>query len=415
MTDYWVNPLNGVTSNSGTTYTAALSSFIDIFNGNLSGGITRGDRVFLIASTADNVDTSITNAPVDSGAYAASQGIEGTTMGWRQFRSVNPSTLQEDGTKYILGTRNNQYASFMQGNWERFCFYNIEFVGHVHVYTSGTGACIFRYCIFSDGHPSIQNYTNPIRSIYSNNAAHSFSECLFINRGYNTRHTQAVRGGGSLYGSNQDYINCEFRGFEDEAIYLEDNSLLYNCRFIDNGTCQYPYYNRNQYSKSHTTNCFYENNGTDFLWPNMSNSSDETPQGRSFLGNVHNNCAGYNIQWGEASYPISSMTTKRQSRSNFNWHIDGNIYQNSTSGYSDKSFAGTTFEKMGWCIQDKGWTYGVFGTTFDPGSSGESRIMVGTADAQTFAINNGRIGVFLQSLTETIVEGNTTPEFGDMF
>jgi hypothetical protein len=109
------------------------------------------------------------------------------------------------------------------------------------------------------------------------------------------------------------------------------------------------------------------------------------------------------------------MTSWRQSRNLGFWNIDGNIYQNSTSGYSDKSFAGTTFEQLGWSIQDKGWTYGVFGTTFDPGSSGESRIMVGTADAQTFAINNGRIGVFLQSLTETIVVGNTTPEFGDMF
>jgi hypothetical protein len=413
MTDYWVDPLDGDAANSGTTYTAALGSFADIFNGNLSGGITRGDRVFLMATTADNVDATLT-APVDDGTYAASQGIEGTTMGWRHFRGVNPSTLQEDGTKYILGTRNDQYAS-MIGKMERLCFYNIEFVGHLHVYTSGNGGVIFRHCIFSDGHPLIQDYTGPIRSAYTGNANHSFSECLFINRGYNSNHTQAIRSGGSVYSSQQDYSNCEFRGFEDEALYLDNNSLLYNCRFIDNGVGQYQTYNMNRASKSHTTNCFYENNGTDFIWPNMRNSSDETPIGRSFLGNVHNNCGGYNIQWGEASYPISSMTCRRLSRSNFQWHIDGNIYQNSTSGYSDKTFAGTTFEQMGWCIEDKGWTYGVFGTTFDPGSSGESRIMVGTADAQTFAINNGRIGVFLQSLTETIVEGNTTPEFGDMF
>ena len=413
MTDYWVDPLDGDAANSGTTYTAALSSFVDIFNGNLSGGITRGDRVFLMATTGDNADASIT-VPVDDGAYAASQGIEGTTMGWRQFRGVNPDTLQEDGTKYILGTRNNQYAS-MIGKMERLCFYNIEFVGHLHVYTSGNGGVIFRYCIFSDGHPLIQDYTGPIRSVYMGNAGHSFSECLFINRGYNSNHTQAIRSGGSVYSGNQDYTNCEFRGFEDEAIYLDDNSLFYNCRFINNGVCHYQYYNRNRNSKSHTTNCFYENNDIDIIWNNIKNTTNETPKVRSHLGNVHNNCGGYNIQWGEASYPISSMTSQRESRNLGFWNIDGNIYQNSTSGYSDKSFAGTTFEQLGWSIQDKGWTYGVFGTTFDPGSSGESRIMVGTADAQTFAINNGRIGVFLQSLTETIVVGNTTPEFGDMF
>ena len=262
MTDYWVDPLDGDAANSGTTYTAALSSFVDIFNGNLSGGITRGDRVFLMATTGDNADVSIT-VPVDDGAYSASQGIEGTTMGWRQFRGVNPSTLQEDGTKYILGTRNNQYAS-MIGKMERLCFYNIGFVGHFHVYTSGNGGVIFRYCIFSDGHPLIQDYTGPIRSVYMGNAGHSFSECLFINRGYNSNHTQAIRSGGSVYSNQQDYTNCEFRGFEDEALYLDNNSLLYNCRFIDNGVGQYQTYNMNRASKSHTTNCFYENNGTDF-------------------------------------------------------------------------------------------------------------------------------------------------------
>ena len=413
MTDYWVDPLNGNTANSGTTYTAALSSFVDIFNGNLSGGITRGDRVFLMATTGDNADVSIT-VPGDDGAYAASQGIEGTTMGWRQFRGVNPSTLQEDGTKYILGTRNNQYAS-MIGKMERLCFYNIEFVGHLHVYTSGNGGVIFRYCIFSDGHPLIPNYTGPIRSAYMGNAAHSFSECLFINRGYNSNHTQAIRSGGSVYSSQQDYTNCEFRGFEDHAIYLDNNSLLYNCRFIDNGVGHYQTPNMNRDSKSHTTNCFFENNDIDIIWNNIRNTTREMPMVRSHLGNVHNNCGGYNIQWGEVSYPISSMTSWRSQRNLGFWNIDGNIYQNSTSGYSDKSFAGTTFEQLGWCIQDKGWTYGVFGTTFDPGSSGESRIMVGTADAQTFAINNGRIGVFIDNLTEAIVTGNTTPEFGDMF
>ena len=413
MTDYWVDPLDGNTANSGTTYTAALSSFVDIFNGNLSGGITRGDRVFLMATTGDNADATIT-VPVDDGAYAASQGIEGTTMGWRQFRGVNPSTLQEDGTKYILGTRNNQYAS-MIGKMERLCFYNIEFVGHLHVYTSGNGGVIFRYCIFSDGHPLIPNYTGPIRSAYMGNAAHSFSECLFINRGYNSNHTQAIRSGGSVYSSQQDYTNCEFRGFEDHAIYLDNNSLLYNCRFIDNGVGHYQTPNMNRDSKSHTTNCFFENNDIDIIWNNIRNTTREMPMVRSHLGNVHNNCGGYNIQWGEVSYPISSMTSWRSQRNLGFWNIDGNIYQNSTSGYSDKSFAGTTFEQLGWCIQDKGWTYGVFGTTFDPGSSGESRIMVGTADAQTFAINNGRIGVFIDNLTEAIVTGNTTPEFGDMF
>jgi hypothetical protein len=413
MTDYWVDPLNGNTANSGTTYTAALSSFVDIFNGNLSGGITRGDRVFLMATTGDNADVSIT-VPGDDGAYAASQGIEGTTMGWRQFRGVNPDTLQEDGTKYILGTRNNQYAS-MIGKMERLCFYNIEFVGHLHVYTSGNGGVIFRYCIFSDGHPLIPNYTGPIRSAYMGNAAHSFSECLFINRGYNSNHTQAIRSGGSVYSSQQDYTNCEFRGFEDHAIYLDNNSLLYNCRFIDNGVGHYQTPNMNRDSKSHTTNCFFENNDIDIIWNNIRNTTREMPMVRSHLGNVHNNCGGYNIQWGEVSYPISSMTSWRSQRNLGFWNIDGNIYQNSTSGYSDKSFAGTTFEQLGWCIQDKGWTYGVFGTTFDPGSSGESRIMVGTADAQTFAINNGRIGVFIDNLTEAIVTGNTTPEFGDMF
>jgi hypothetical protein len=413
MTDYWVDPLDGNTANSGTTYTAALSSFVDIFNGNLSGGITRGDRVFLMATTGDNADATIT-VPVDDGAYAASQGIEGTTMGWRQFRGVNPSTLQEDGTKYILGTRNNQYAS-MIGKMERLCFYNIEFVGHLHVYTSGNGGVIFRHCIFSDGHPLIPNYTNPIRSAYMGNANHSFSECLFINRGYNSNHTQAIRSGGSVYSSQQDYTNCEFRGFEDHAIYLDNNSLLYNCRFIDNGVGHYQTPNMNRDSKSHTTNCFFENNDIDIIWNNIRNTTRPMPMVRSHLGNVHNNCGGYNIQWGEVSYPISSMTSWRSQRNLGFWNIDGNIYQNSTSGYSDKSFAGTTFEQLGWCIQDKGWTYGVFGTTFDPGSSGESRIMVGTADAQTFAINNGRIGVFIDNLTEAIVTGNTTPEFGDMF
>ena len=413
MTDYWVDPLDGASANSGLTYTDALGSFKHIFDGSLSGGITGGDTVFLMATTGDDINTTL-YAPLPSNQHPFN-GFEGTTMNWRQLRAVNPTTLQEDGTKYIIGGRNNQYSTFMYGNWAGFLFCNIEIVGFVHSYTSGSNGSIFSHCIFSDGHPLFPNYTLPIRSFYVANQLHTFNECLFINRGYNSIHARAVYFGGNAYGTNQSFTNCEFRNFSAYAFETSICNVLHNCRFINNGTAISGAGGSGRYTNMHITNCFFENNGTDIEWERMSAGVGLIPNSKTVLSNVHNNCQGYNIVWGGAN-PVVRITSWRGAgdRSTFKSHIQGNIYQNSTSGYSDTVLAGTTYEQLGWNTQDRGWTSGVFGTTFDTGGvTGATRIMVGTADAHNFKVSN--IGVFIDNLTEAIVTGNTAPEFGDMF
>jgi len=410
MTVYWVDPLDGDSANSGTTYTDAFGSFLDIFDGSLVGGLTRGDLVNLIASTADNVDTYITvSGNRDDGDYMASLGRDGTTSSWKIFHAVNPTTLQEDGTKYILGARNDQYATMMGGaGWEYYIWNNIEFVGFMHSYTSGAYGMIFNNCIFSDGHPSIQNYTGPIQSMYVGNQNHSFTDCLFINRGYNSNHDVGVRFGGGLYsGPNQVFSNCEFRNFSEAACMDYNSQEFYNCRFINNGYALKPGTSRTRNSYNKIINCIFEGNDVDYQWPVYYGGIEAN----FWMKNIHINCGGYNIEFNNSG-TMSLINERRLSRSVFRSNIYKNVYQNSTSGFNDVPM-GSTLTYIGWYKEDGGWTSGSFGLTFDPGTSGPSRMMVATGDAMLFRVQD--IGTFLESFTEAVVQGSPPPEFGDMF
>ena len=410
MTVYWVDPLDGDSANSGTTYTDAFGSFLDIFDGSLVGGLTRGDLVNLIASTADDVNASISvSGNTDTGDYMASLGRDGTTSSWKIFHAVNPTTLQADGTKYILGTRNNQYGAMMHGaGWEYYIWNNIEFVGFAHSYTSGSHGMVFNNCIFSDGHPSIQNYTNPRRSIYQGNQNHSYTDCLFINRGYNSNHDVGVEYGGGLYsGPNPIYANCEFRNFAEAACSKYNSQEFYNCRFINNGYALQPPTSRTRRSANKIINCVFEGNDVDFQWPAYYAGIDAL----FVCKNIHINCGGYNLEFNNGG-TIPYIVENRQTRVTFGSIIHKNVYKNSTSGYTDVP-VGSTLEYMAWYREKEGWTSGSFGLTFDPGTSGPSRMMVATGDAILFRVQE--IGTFLESFTEAVVQGTPPPEFGDMF
>jgi len=401
MTTYYVDPLSGATSNSGTSSGDAFASYANLYDGTLVGGLTLGDKVFLMASATDEVDQSFGNEQhvVDFGS----------TGGVIQFRAINPTTLEEDGTKYVLGARNNQYFALF-GALEGHVYHNVTFVGYVASYTSGSESSFFTNCEFTDAAGGI-TYNNPVQAYNADNHGPVFRNCKMIKRDLATdRFNTFMARVGSVYGSGGLYESCEFINMNSPLSNQRRSSVI-NCRFKNCSTWAIDFeYRSNRSGEHQIINNIFDNVGHCYTIDSQQSSYPNVPKAGRFYGNLYNDVGGYIYSYAEPSATeINIRQTNRNSDNEVDWA--GNVYQNVTSGVHSLPF-GATFEARGW-VTPFGDTAASFGLTHESDGTG---LMVATGDNNTFNyfFTSAGLGVFLKEFTEAVVSG-TVPEFGDVF
>ncbi len=410
MTTYYVDPLNGTTSASGITHTDALSSYADLFNGNLVGGITLGDMVYFMASTADNVNTYL-------GAFEFGGGGEhGSTSGIVRLIGVNPTTLEEDGTKYTLIARDNFYGG-LHFEIEYALYRNFRILGKMDTYSSGSNGSSWVNCEFRDayGGYTLSNF-NYFFGL--DNQSQNFRNCTAIKSGTGNLTSFAYRGG-SVYSAGCNFESCEFINLDGDVFSAGGTTTkgrisFVNCRFKNVGTAFHFGTNGDREGEHLVANCIFDNT-TDSACK-IADLDDDTrrdvPKAGMFFNNIFNDIGGYVYEYtSPAATEINVFKQTRNTDSQMMW--DGNVYQNTTSGVHSLSFNQEVLDRY-WTYND-GDTAAVFGLTY--GSEGENLMLV-TGDNIVFnhwyGDNNVGLGVFLKEFTEAVVSGSV-PEFGDVF
>lgn len=412
MTTYYVDPLNGTTSGAGTTHTDALSSYADLFNGNLVGGITLGDTVYFMASTADNTNNAYLGAFEFGGG-----GEHGSTSGIVRLIGVNPTTLEEDGTKYTLIARDNFYGG-IHFEIEYALYRNFRILGKMDTYSSGSNGSTWVNCEFRDAYGG---YTlNNFNYFFGlDNQSHNFRNCIAIKSGTGNLESFAFRGG-SVYGAGHLFESCEFLGFVNGPVFSAQNTTtkgktsFVNCRFKDVESAFHFGTNGDREGEHLVANCIFDNTSGSAC--KIADLDDDTrrdvPKAGMFLGNLFNDIGGYVYEYtSPAATEINVFKDGRNCDSEMMWA--GNVYQNVTSGVHSLSFNSEVLARQ-WTWND-GDTAAAFGLTY--GSEGEN-LMVVTGDNVVFnhwnGVNNVGLGVFLKEFTEAVVSA-TIPEFGESF
>lgn len=410
MTTYYVDPLAGSSANNGLSSGTPFGSYFDCFNGALVGGLTNGDVVYLMASTVDNY-------PDQNFNFGLSGYDFGSTGGIVRVIGVNPSTLLEDGTKYVMSGRDNQYSPrFGNSNHSGFVYKNCVIVGKWHTYT-GAGKSAYVNCWFTDAYGGI-THTSASTPFYEDNSDNLFRDCRFFSTGSSPNYSSASSRDGNVYGGDARFESCSFFNFSDFALLNQRDSNITDCRFKDcGGAAQFEY--RSNRGSHHVFNCIIDNTTDDaFQQDELTSGRYDHPKPVRFYGNLFNNIGGYMFYYREplateVNYWVPSDVGgigQREADGNIDW--EGNIYQNVTNGVHSLPFNQAVIDR-GWHAT-AGYTSASFGLTYDADGFG---LMLGTGDDIVFNFSPGNsagLGIFLHSFTEAVVSGSV-PEFGDVF
>jgi hypothetical protein len=418
MTIYYVDPLNGSSANNGLTSadnavgnTGPFGSYNDCFTGSIVGGITNGDIVYLVASTMDYI-------PYQSLPTQTLSNIDfGTTGGIAQIRAVNPTTLEEDGTKYTFTGNDQQYvARFANKQHFGFVYHNCRIIGYWHNYSSG-GSSVYVNCEFTDAYGGITFSSNTL-SFYLDNCNMMFRNCKMYKAGTGN-YTHFSQRDGSIYsGGGSQYESCEFYGFNlGAALGLQRDSSFYDCRFKD---CEHAieFELRSNGGDHQVYNCIIDNMASNAFEQDEQNSTlVNWPKRTKFYGNLLNDIGGYVYYYREPTateidFYIPADAGGLGQREADGWlDWEGNVYQNATSGVHSLPFNSEMLARGWHSVQ--GNTAATFGLTHDNGFG----LMLATGDHTTFNYFVGTsagMGTFLKDFTEAIVSGSV-PEFGDVF
>lgn len=402
MTTYYVDPLNGSSANDGLSSGTALGSFFDCFNGGLSGGLVLGDLVYLMASTADNY-------PVTGFGNQSYTGVDfGSTGAIIQLRGVNPSTLEQDGTQYVVAGNDNQYTARF-GEFEGFVCHNMTIVGNWSTYSSGSACSAFVNCVFTDAAGGI-THTTARYPMYSDNQAYLYRNCKFIDTGSSTNYTTASVRDGNVYGLFTLWDTCEFKDFSSYGLQAQRYAWIHNCRFI-NCAVAASFENRSNRGSHALLNNIVDNT-SDSAWKidALNTTLYNHPKAGTFFGNLYNDIGGYIYEYTNASATEINVINNQRNTQGPEW--EGNIYQNVTTGVHSLPF-GVTFGYRKWWDR-KGDTAANFGFTYDADGFNPT---VATGDDLLFNHFMGTsagLGIFLHSFAEAVVSGSV-PEFSDVF
>ncbi len=402
MTTYYVDPLAGSSANDGLSSGTPLGSFFDFFNGGVSGGLVLGDIVYLMASTADNY-------PYASLGNQSFVGVDyGSTGSIIQVRGVNPTTLEQDGTQYIVAGNDNQYIARF-GEFEGFVCHNMTIVGKWSTYSSGSASSAFINCIFTDAAGGI-THTSSSYPMYSDNQGYLYRNCRFYATGSSSNYSSFSARDGNVYGSPSFFDTCEFKDFSSAALLNQRVSSIYNCRFINCGYAASFEYRSNRGGHG-IFNCIVDNT-TNSAWgiDTLNTTYINIPKAGTFYGNLYNDIGGYIYEY---TYPTATeVNVGNDQRSTHGADWEGNVYQNVVSGVHSLPLA-ITFGYREWRNR-AGDTAANFGLTYGPEGYNPT---VATGDNilfNHFIGTSAGLGIFLHSLTEAVVSG-TVPEFGDVF
>lgn len=417
MTDYYVDPLNGSNSNDGLSSGTAFGSYAWCMTGTVSGVTNPGNVIYLMASTGDTLGSAVVG---DSGAQLgilAPNGVtKGTTAGNLQIRAINPTTLKEDGTKYVIFARDNQYA-FMHGKVQDTVWYNIKFVGSVSSYSSGASTYGFINCEFADKHGGTE-YTGMTNWHGLDNQSGMHINCKFISSTGAADYV-CYRGGG-VYGQSWVFDSCEFVNLSGAVlggvgVGTKGGVSSINGRWKNVGSCVFF---TSSGDRPGAGGQFVNNivDGTDNSAMLIDSVDDDSIPGldesklSTTWNNVFNNIGGYVFEYTRAgAVEVATYADDRNSYST-GINLNANVVQGAVSGIHSLPInefllsARFAFDEYG------GTTYGSFGLTHDTVGT---QLMVATGDNYLFQLgkNPTGMGQFLHSFTEQVGK----PEFGDVF
>ena len=426
---YYVDPLHGISTNTGLSFGDAFVTGI----GGLSGGLSGGDVIYLMASTADDYpDGGMGNQTVTNGYY-------GSTWGIVQVRGVNADTLEEDGSQYLVAGNANQYLTRFSDH-DNFAYYNCTIVGHWNSYSSGHLGFYYN-CVFTDsarittatGEGGLDK-SNFKYNFSDDNGKIVFRNCKFVATGYNSNYQSAVTLSGQAGIDGDMFESCEFIGYPGPAISNSRQSYVMNCRFIGCASAVESGYRSNNGYVYFINNIVDNTSSHAFIHDYMNSTAKNSVKSHVSIGNIFNNIGGYINYYKEAT--ATKVDTMRSAGGQYNSDCDvldwgSNIYHQVTTGIHSLGITQEIIDS-GWYgysdAQDNnkiGYTFANLGLTYttptytslDGISAGG--LMLGTADDIVFNYgmgNSAGLGVFLHSFTEAIVAANTSyPEFGDVF
>lgn len=427
MTTYYVDPLHGSSANNGLSSGTALGSFFDFFNGALpelgsAMGVTNGDLVYLMASTADNYPDGY----FGSGGWTAGSGYNtfltnpdyGSTGGMVRFIGVNPTTLEEDGTQYVIAGSNNRYRPrFYNVRPQGFVFRNCTIVGGWWIYSSGGGHAYIN-CQFADAYGGITKDAAGA-PFYLDNCNFLFRNCRAFSTGASPYYTAFSQRDGSVYSTGGGYDSCEFYNFTatNGALNNLRMATVYNCRFKDCTTAVKFEYRSNR-GAHQMFNCLIDNTSSHAIRQDAYHSTYVNhPKKVQFIGNMFNDIGGYIFDYTSTSatevdivVPADATNIGQREADGFlDW--EGNVYQNVSSGVHSLPFNQELIDRGWHSVQ--GATAASFGLTHENGFG--LAMVTGDNNAFNYFVGTSAgLGIFLKDFTEAVVSGSV-PEFGESF